>query len=369
MNKKIAIVGAGKIAGYHVRELERRGDVLVVAVVDPVRGNREKLIEGSKLLTEHPPAQLGDISDLFTGHIECDGAIVATPHASHASIAERVIDAGMHAYVEKPFTLDVADARRLVARAHEKRVILEVGENRVVFPEYLAAVRAAQAGKVGAIEGFLFYTKFPWEKNSRGTWRLDPDEAGAGILTDHSPHYSHLLFGVLGFKIKEINHRESTIGPKGVDIAVQYEMYDHDGRVAFIWIDGTETTNKGIELVRMYGTQGFITVKHEYGSRGFSSIRREGDVEKDLPLEGAIDYLRGLGITDPTSKPLLIHNFLAMLEGNKLNACSGYSAILPVATTAAIHQSRDNYRAISAGRYPLRLAEDLANLNNRGNFV
>src|SRR3989344_3835928 len=169
-----------------------------------------------------------------------------------------------------------------------------VGENRVVFPEYLAAAKAVRNGEIGAVEGFLFYTKFPWERNSQGNWRLgvnDPGAGmvnpGAGILLDHAPHYDHFLTDVLGFVPKTAVHLGSTFGQTGVDVAVGYELRDDHGKVAVIWIDGTAQEREGLECIRMYGSKGEITIRYERG-KGDAHIEPEGEPQRELPWEHAL---------------------------------------------------------------------------------
>ena len=53
-----------------------------------------------------------------------DVIYVATPHPLHAENAELAINAGKHVLVEKPFTLNQAEAKRIVALAAEKKVVV-----------------------------------------------------------------------------------------------------------------------------------------------------------------------------------------------------------------------------------------------------
>ena len=48
---------------------------------------------------------------------DLDAVAVATPVPTHAALAERVLAAGKHCFVEKPLAQTVADAERVVAAA------------------------------------------------------------------------------------------------------------------------------------------------------------------------------------------------------------------------------------------------------------
>jgi predicted dehydrogenase len=67
-----------------------------------------------------------DLADLLT-EARPDVVQVTTPPESHFEIAKRCLEHGCHVYVEKPFTLNADDARRLLDLAAAKRLKVTVG--------------------------------------------------------------------------------------------------------------------------------------------------------------------------------------------------------------------------------------------------
>ncbi|WP_327120846.1 Gfo/Idh/MocA family oxidoreductase [Streptomyces sp. NBC_01341] len=65
-----------------------------------------------------------------------DAAFVHASTAAHAEIVERLLEAGVPTYVDKPLAYELADAERLVALAEERGVTLTVGFNRRLAPSY-----------------------------------------------------------------------------------------------------------------------------------------------------------------------------------------------------------------------------------------
>ncbi|MEW2522872.1 Gfo/Idh/MocA family protein [Actinacidiphila alni] len=65
-----------------------------------------------------------------------DAAFVHAPTEHHVEIAERLIEAGVPTYVDKPLARDAAGARRLVELAEERGVALMAGFNRRYAPGY-----------------------------------------------------------------------------------------------------------------------------------------------------------------------------------------------------------------------------------------
>lgn len=67
-----------------------------------------------------------DIDDLLSDP-DLDAVAITSPVPTHAPIAELVIEAGKHCFVEKPLAQNVADAERIVALAEEHDRLLMVG--------------------------------------------------------------------------------------------------------------------------------------------------------------------------------------------------------------------------------------------------
>jgi predicted dehydrogenase len=120
---KVAIVGCGKIADAHATQILRVGGCEIVGVCD-----REPLM--ARQLSERFPVKRSftDVAELLS-QARPDVVHITTPPGSHFDIASFCLDQGCHIYVEKPFTVDAEEARRLVTLATEKGLKLTVGHN------------------------------------------------------------------------------------------------------------------------------------------------------------------------------------------------------------------------------------------------
>ena len=110
------IVGAGR-GRAHVRSLRalpERYDVAGVVDLDAERLRRLCAEEG--LAPELAYGSLG--AALAAG--SCDAVVVATWARTHEELVEQALAAGAHVLVEKPFTLTLASARRLLALAAQR---------------------------------------------------------------------------------------------------------------------------------------------------------------------------------------------------------------------------------------------------------
>src|SRR4051812_42590466 len=56
--------------------------------------------------------------------------VVNTPNETHFEFTAKVLEAGKHVIVEKPFTTTVAEGEKLIALANKKQKVISVFQNR-----------------------------------------------------------------------------------------------------------------------------------------------------------------------------------------------------------------------------------------------
>jgi scyllo-inositol 2-dehydrogenase (NADP+) len=112
--------------------------------------------------------------------------IIATPNDSHAALAERALLAGKHVVVEKPFTLDSAEALRLDALARERGRCLTVFHNRRWDGDFLTVRQLLEQGRLGRL--FSFESHFDrFRPQVKARWK-EEDVPGGGTLWDLGSH-------------------------------------------------------------------------------------------------------------------------------------------------------------------------------------
>ena len=79
-------------------------------------------------------------------HPDVDLVVIASPNATHAPLARLALNAGKHVVVDKPFTLDMQEARELIALAEEKQRLLSVFHNRRWDSDYLGIRQVIEQG-------------------------------------------------------------------------------------------------------------------------------------------------------------------------------------------------------------------------------
>lgn len=118
---RIAVVGAGVMGANHARIVTGSPIADLVAVVDQDRDR------GTAAADRAGAAVLSSLDELFDDAHRPDAVVVATPTATHADLAARVLEAGLPVLVEKPIAATVPDAEALVALASDRELVLTVG--------------------------------------------------------------------------------------------------------------------------------------------------------------------------------------------------------------------------------------------------
>lgn len=77
--------------------------------------------------------------------------VIATPAASHFSLARELLEAGRHVFVEKPLAMSSEEARILDATAREKGLVLMVGHTFLYNPAVLHLKQIIDSGELGRI--------------------------------------------------------------------------------------------------------------------------------------------------------------------------------------------------------------------------
>jgi predicted dehydrogenase len=99
----------------------------------------------------HPGVRRTTSLDDLLSDADLDAVVLATPVPTHAALAERVLRAGKHCFVEKPLGQSVAEAQLAVAAAEESGRVLMVGHLLEYHPGVLKLKELADSGELGDI--------------------------------------------------------------------------------------------------------------------------------------------------------------------------------------------------------------------------
>ena len=184
MNKKVnvGLIGYG-MAGqvFHAPVLSSIPGLLLASI-------RETRPENIRLAqSRYPEAQIVADSQAILADAAIDLVVLATPNATHFSLARQALLAGKHVVVDKPFTITSAEADELISLAAQQDRLLTVHHNRR-WDSNAQTLRKVVANQLlgRLVELEIHFDRF---RNflRPGAWR-EENSPGSGILYDLGAH-------------------------------------------------------------------------------------------------------------------------------------------------------------------------------------
>lgn len=204
-----AVIGFGTIAVHgHVPAWRRRSDVTIVAATDARPAQRAAL--GAQL----PHARWYDTVEALLAEATLDFVDVCTPPSSHAPLIMAALERGLHVLCEKPLVHSLADLAALRALAERSGRVLHTVHNWHHAPIVRRTAELVREGAVGGVRRVVWHTLRTRPAvavgEEAGNWRVDPQVAGGGVLTDHGWHVFYVLQRWVGEAPRSVSARLET---------------------------------------------------------------------------------------------------------------------------------------------------------------
>jgi predicted dehydrogenase len=119
---------------------------------------------------------------------EVEAIMLATPHSTHPEQIALAAAHGKHVFVEKPFTLTVAEGVRAHQAALDGGIVLQVGHNRRRQPVNRRIKQMIDAGELGVVHLLQGSVTVPKDQVPRVGWRSEPSESPVGGMTALAIH-------------------------------------------------------------------------------------------------------------------------------------------------------------------------------------
>jgi predicted dehydrogenase/nucleoside-diphosphate-sugar epimerase len=142
---RVAVVGAGFIADFHLSVLAGVEGVTLVAVCDRDRSRAESLAKRYGI-----PNAVERIDEL--ARLRVTVAHLCTPPDLHVSLANELLESGIGLFVEKPLALASSQARDLAELARARDLPVGVNHNNLHHPAFVRLRDRIAAGEIGRVE-------------------------------------------------------------------------------------------------------------------------------------------------------------------------------------------------------------------------
>jgi predicted dehydrogenase len=200
----VAVLGTGRMASIHLAalaEVRDRGlsvDGRTLHVEPAVYGRDPSKVRAvaEQYGIRRTSTRLEELIDASDVDV-VDNCLV---NAEHYSPLMRAIDSGKHVFTEKPLTIELHEAERLLQAARSAGVQHGVIQNMRFNPGPRKAAELLRQGMVGRIfsADVLFGYMVPQTVLNRPTWFYKKEEAGGGIIEDMMAHFFDLLRHLVG---------------------------------------------------------------------------------------------------------------------------------------------------------------------------
>ena len=157
------------------------------------------------------PHVFGDAGELLSSGL-VDAVLICTPHPSHGALVVAAAEAGVHVLCEKPLSISLVEADRMIAAARQAGITFGVVFQRRFWPAAQRIHQTIQAGRLGALtlaecsvriwRSPEYFASDPW----RGTWATE----GGGVLMNQAVHAIDQLQWFMG-PVTEVSGRYATL--------------------------------------------------------------------------------------------------------------------------------------------------------------
>jgi len=120
---KVAIIGCGKIADAHAFQIQRIAGCEIVGACDKEELMAKQLCERFRV-----KRYFSDLNELLNA-VHPDVVHITTPPQSHFEVGRQCLEKGCHIYLEKPFTVNTAEAEQLIGLANRIDKKITVGHD------------------------------------------------------------------------------------------------------------------------------------------------------------------------------------------------------------------------------------------------
>lgn len=263
-NVKMGVIGTGVLGRHHARLYKECAGVELVGIYD---SNPEvaKAVAGE--------LGLKVFQTIEALAAEAEGVSIAVPTHLHFEQVDKLLDLGVHVLVEKPITETVDQAKKLVAKAAEKQLVLAVGHVERFNP-VLETLQQAP-GRVVYVEGQRLASYPPPRPG------LLPRGTEVSVVHDLMIHDIDVILSLIDSEVEQVDAVGAPVISKTEDIV--------NARIAFVNgtvanLTASRISQERMRRIRVFKTEAYFSLdyqeqKGDIVTRGMIGLNR-----KEVPV-------------------------------------------------------------------------------------
>jgi predicted dehydrogenase len=206
MGKKVrvAIIGCGGMARYHIRQMLKQVDsTQIAAIFEPLDDHYQLAAKLFKEAGQPVPPNEQDMHRLLYDY-SLDAGFVISPHAFHYEEAKACLEAGLDVLLEKPMVMNAKEAVSLMEARDRAGKLMVVAFPGSLSPNIRTAVKMLRSGELGRLISISAAAWQDWGPNTIDTWRQDLAISGGGFLFDTGAHLLNTVVDLAGEEFVEV---------------------------------------------------------------------------------------------------------------------------------------------------------------------
>jgi predicted dehydrogenase len=220
---KVGFIGAGGIAGAHMKYLKQIGGTEIIAAADISGPNLDKVRSEYNVRRTYT-----DYKDMLKKETELDAISVCTPNGLHAENTIAALEAGKHVMVEKPMGMNSKECQQMIDAAKRAGRQLIVGFQYRFAPQTTIIHKQIASGAFGKI----FYVRCQaLRRRGIPNWGVfgQKEKQGGGPMIDIGVHCIEMAHYAIGSPrpITATGNAWTFHGDKPSDVACPWPNWDY----------------------------------------------------------------------------------------------------------------------------------------------
>ena len=347
---KVGIVGCGNISEIYIKNLTTMFPNTEVAAVADLLPERARAKADA-----HGIPKACTVEELL-GDPSIDVVLNITIPRAHYEVTMAALEAGKHAYTEKPLAISLKEGEKILALARKKGLAVGCAPDTFLGAGIQTCLRLIDEGAIGApVAATAFMTCHGHE-----SWHPDPAfyyQSGGGPVFDMGPYYFTALIAMLGparrvsgSVRRSFPRRVVGSGPKAGQV-IEVEVPTHAaGTIDFecgavvTFVMSFDVWHAELPRIEIYGMGGSLSVPDPNGFGGPVKMRGSTDAAwQDVPVTlPHAENSRGLGLSDMVE---------AIGSGRQPRA-SGALGLHALEIMHAVHEASSSERSVTL-RWPV----------------
>ncbi|MCW8877697.1 MAG: Gfo/Idh/MocA family oxidoreductase [Kangiellaceae bacterium] len=248
---KTAVIGVGYLGKFHAQKYAALENSELVAVVD---ADQET---ANTIAAEHQVEGLTDYKSLLG---KVDAVSIAAPTSLHFKIAKDFLENGSHVLIEKPITVTVEEADKLIAIASANNLLIQVG----FLERFNAAI--LKMDKVLTQPMFI---------ESHRLAPFNPRATDVNVVLDLMIHDIDIILNIIKSDLKSISASGAPVITNSSDI-VNARLEFENGCVANV--TASRVSMKTERKMRLFQQDGCVTI--DFQNRELGVYKKSDQVDE-----------------------------------------------------------------------------------------